>query len=556
MEKLTIRWLLEQDSSLKGFTCLAGDKGIDRNITGINIMDNPDTVPWLKKDELILSTGYILSSTNIYKTIVQDLYNQGCCGLGIKMNRYIDTLPQEMIEQANDLGFTIFSIPFSSTMEQIVNLVYRQMFHNEMSESERMMTIYKNITEASLKRHGILPVLESIASAIESPVFLTTDTLEIIEYNIPKKSKIKFPFEYCNESNILFPKRDIISIKNEQNKNPLPVIKHSIKYNNLNHNYLMLPILHQKSMLGYLICLEENKTFSTFEYDLLTNINSILCIAIINDSILHSNQHNDRITFYNNLLSGVFKTDSEIEPLCRQFGLDFLSPRIIAVFKIDGYSEISVAKQRSLIRKIVNLIQQVISETNIEFNHTIYDNSLVLFLFLNKTEPRQRSETAAQCVKNIIHKLKLEGINAIAGIGSCFSGASTIFKGYIQAAQALELGINLHPDDKIFSYSKDMIYHLFSSNLTMEQLNDIYAATLKPLDDYDAKTGSELSATLYEYINCDRNMSATAKKLFIHRNTMIYRIQQIHEIIDFDSKDIEKLYLIQTALYIKKILNL
>ncbi|MGN1319181.1 MAG: PucR family transcriptional regulator [Lachnospirales bacterium] len=553
---LTIRWLLEQDSSIKGFTCLAGEKGIERNIAGINIMDNPDTVPWLKKDELILSTGYILSSTNIYKTIVKDLYNQGCCGLGIKMNRYIDTLPKEMIEQANELGFTIFSIPFSSTMEQIVNLVYRQMFLNEMSESERMMTFYKNITEASLKRHGILPVLESIASAVEVPVFLTTETFEIIEYNIPKKSQIKFPFEYCKDTNILFPKSDIISVKNAESKNPLPVIRHSVKYENINHSFVLFPILHQKTMVAYLICLEENKIFSAFEYDLLTNINSLLCIAIINDSILQTNKHSDRLTFYNNLLSGVYKTDNEIEPLCRQFGFDFLSPRIIAALKIEGYSELSVARQRSLMRKIINLVQQVISETNIEFNHTIYDNSLILFMFLSKIEPIQRTERVNQCIKNIIHKLKLEGINSTAGIGSAFEGASTIFKGYLQAAQSLELGVNLHPDEKIFSYNKDMIYHLFSSNLTVEQLNDIYSSTLKPLDDYDNKTGSDLSATLYEYIKCDKNISLTAKRLFIHRNTMIYRIQQIQEIIDFDIKDINNLYLIQTAFYIKKILNL
>lgn len=102
-------------------------------------MDNPDTVPWLKKHELVLSTGYILTSTDIYKTIIQSLNNQGCSGLGIKMHRYMDSIPNEMIEQANALNFPIFSIPFSSTMEEIVNLVYYQMFRDEMSESEQWM---------------------------------------------------------------------------------------------------------------------------------------------------------------------------------------------------------------------------------------------------------------------------------------------------------------------------------------------------------------------------------------------------------------------------------
>ena len=74
-------------------------------------MDNPDTVPWLKKHELVLSTGYILTSTDIYKTIIQSLNNQGCSGLGIKIHRYMDSIPNEMIEQANALNFSYF-FPF------------------------------------------------------------------------------------------------------------------------------------------------------------------------------------------------------------------------------------------------------------------------------------------------------------------------------------------------------------------------------------------------------------------------------------------------------------
>ena len=111
---LTIQWLLEQSKDDRQFICLAGNKGIQNPITGINIMDNPDTVPWLKNNELILSTGYIFTSTDLYKTIIQNLHDQGCSGLGIKVHRYMESIPKEMIEQANALDFPIFSIPFSS----------------------------------------------------------------------------------------------------------------------------------------------------------------------------------------------------------------------------------------------------------------------------------------------------------------------------------------------------------------------------------------------------------------------------------------------------------
>lgn len=554
---LTIRWLFEKNSELDSFKCLAGESGIDRRITGINIMDNPDTVPWLKKDELILSTGYIFSVTDIYKTIITDLYEKGCSGLGIKMNRYMDTLPNEMIEQANKLGFTIFSIPFSSTMEQIVNIVYRQMFSNEMSESEKMMTLYRDITETVLKRHSTLPLMEIISNAVNEPVFLTTDSFEIIEYNIPETSDIHFPFPYNDDCNLMFPTREVSFLKDKYQNNPLPVIKHTITYENITHNFVIFPILlRQKTLLGYLVCIEEKAPFSSFEYALMSNINSMLCIAMINTNITRDEQQSDRSVFFADLLSGVLKTDNEIEPVCRRYGFDYTLPRICVSMKIDGYTEMSGSRRVNFIRNILSVVKQTVSEMELDFSHTVYDNHLVLFLFMSKTESKCRLQKAAKCINKIIQKLEIEKIYALAGISNCYEGSSKFVESYVQSSKSLELGKKLHPDEKVFIYANDMHYHILSSSFTTAQLNDIYSNTLKPLDNYDKSTGSDLSYTLYKYLECGQNIAKVAKELFIHRNTMIYRLKQISEIIDFDCKNLDNLYMIQTAFYVKKLLSI
>ncbi len=552
---ITIRWLLEQNPSMTGFSCLAGDRGIDRRITGINIMDNPDTVPWLKQDELILSTGYIFSSTNIYKTIVQDLYNQGCSGLGIKMNRYMDSLPDEMLKQANNLGFTIFSIPFSSTMEQIVNIVYRQMFQSEMSESIRMMNFYRKITEASLKRHSTLSLLKSISDEISAPVFLCGQGFELIEYYIPKESETVFPFSYCKNSNIILPEKDIRRIIPSENAEVLPVIKHSVKASGKEYSFVIFPVINRHELLGYLACLEENKPFSAFEYSLISNINSLIYISMINDKIIYDTQQSGRTSFFNNLLSGSIKTETEIESLCRQYGFDFSSPRLFAVIKPETYAELSVAKQRIAARKILSAVQEEISGTDMDFTYCMYDNNFVLALFLEKIPSGKRTFHVSSLINDILKSLGRKGISCFAGMGCCRRGASTISKSYTEGLRALELGKRLHPEDTLFSYEKDMIYHIYSSNLSVESLTDIYSAVLKPLDDYDRQNDASLSETLYEYIKNGQNISQTAAKLYIHRNTMLYRLQQIKQIINFDLKSTDSLYIIQTAFYIKQLLK-
>ena len=48
---------------------------------------------------------------------------------------------------------------------------------------------------------------------------------------------------------------------------------------------------------------------------------------------------------------------------------------------------------------------------------------------------------------------------------------------------------------------------------------------------YDNKTGSNLTDVLYTYLCCERNAAEAAKALYIHRNTMLYKVRKIESVI-------------------------
>ena len=60
---------------------------------------------------------------------------------------------------------------------------------------------------------------------------------------------------------------------------------------------------------------------------------------------------------------------------------------------------------------------------------------------------------------------------------------------------------------------------------------------LKKLNEADKDSSSQLMDTLREYLIQDGNMMQTSKKLFIHRNTLQYRLERIKSITDFDIED-------------------
>ena len=62
---------------------------------------------------------------------------------------------------------------------------------------------------------------------------------------------------------------------------------------------------------------------------------------------------------------------------------------------------------------------------------------------------------------------------------------------------------------------------------------------LSVLGRYDRKNHTELKKTLKEYLNCERNYVKTAARLYIHRNSLLYRLKRIEELTDIDLENEE-----------------
>ena len=63
---VTINWLV-QNSGFKNIICLAGKQNVQNEISGVHIMDNPDTVRFFKNGEMVLTTGFSLKDMPIEK---------------------------------------------------------------------------------------------------------------------------------------------------------------------------------------------------------------------------------------------------------------------------------------------------------------------------------------------------------------------------------------------------------------------------------------------------------------------------------------------------------
>ena len=84
--------------------------------------------------------------------------------------------------------------------------------------------------------------------------------------------------------------------------------------------------------------------------------------------------------------------------------------------------------------------------------------------------------------------------------------------------------------------------------MSSEEKESIYNTSVKPLVDFDKKHHSDLVQTLFIYCQCNLNASIAAKKLFIHRNTFLNRINKIEHIFHIPIDNFNHLFSIYYGL--------
>ena len=94
--------------ALRGNFVVAGQNGLDRVVTGVNVMEVPDIESFVKSGELLLTTAYPLREhPEELAVLVRTLSQLGLAALAVKTGRYLEKLPDDALAVANELGLPV-----------------------------------------------------------------------------------------------------------------------------------------------------------------------------------------------------------------------------------------------------------------------------------------------------------------------------------------------------------------------------------------------------------------------------------------------------------------
>ena len=149
--------------------------------------------------------------------------------------------------------------------------------------------------------------------------------------------------------------------------------------------------------------------------------------------------------------------------------------------------------------------------------------------------------------------LRVDGESTVfVGIGTLALHLRDLAKAYKEAQIAIEVGKVFDTERYVINYENlgigRLIYQL-PTTLCEMFLQEVFKKN--PIDALDQET----LFTIYKFFENNLNVSETARKLFVHRNTLVYRLEKIKKLTGLDLREFDDAITFKVALMVKKYLT-
>lgn len=521
---MTLEWLISSNE-LNNLKCIAASEHLNNIITSVNILDNPDVLKWIKKDELVLTTGYIFKDDpDLQISIIRELKAIGCAGLCIKIKRFFYSVPDAMIEEAEKIGLPLIELPFYYAFSEISRLIYNELYSRQLNNIQAEYDAVKTISEMFFENLGLDAMLKELSRFMNKSVIITD-----LEYTC---LSLAMTDAYSHVLNDEVTAVEISPFSSSSYISTQGASENMFKYLMMNGHTFQFFITTLPNFMGYFCVLIDETELDPSYKVLVQKIIHIIALELERSKGLKKNVQYYPNFFFDFLISEQNKTEEEIKVLCHLYGFDYKSKRVCLTLTLQNYENDYHKKQ--MIKVLHDHISKFLSKNK---NYFICANHDIISTFLFYPE-EHKNILAVNYAFKTAGQLYLEIKNLVScdvriGISRCHKRITTISMAFKDSMKAIQLEELLGSSQPISSYNNQLPYHILCE-LPKPDLEKIYKDSIAMLVEFDKQNHTELVATFKMYYECKFNSSEAAKRLFLHRNTLLYRLDKIKELLETD----------------------
>ena len=198
---------------------------------------------------------------------------------------------------------------------------------------------------------------------------------------------------------------------------------------------------------------------------------------------------------------------------------------------------------------VYDIIKEIFPDNGKDFVIDLDNSTIVIVKEINSGADCSDFEKLAQQIADTVASEAM--VNLRLGIGSVATNIRDIAKSYKEARIALEVGKVFDGEKNIINYDNlgiaRLIYQL-PTTLCELFLSEIFKK--ESIDSLD----SETLYTIQKFFENNLNVSETSRQLYVHRNTLVYRLDKVKKITGLDLRIFDHAIVFKVALMVKKYL--
>lgn len=487
---------------------IAGKDGLDRKVSTVTILDAPDGYKWTQGGEFVITSGYVLSDEPKKITeIITSLDELGASAFGIKLKRYIKEIPAEIIKKADELNFPIIIIPEEYPFKKIINPVMSSIIDKQNEKLVFSKNIHNTFTQLVLDGCDEEEIITKLEELINKGIIFYNKVFD--EYklgNLVDNKKLK--------------EKKITELKEKYNSYLLKI---------------------DKKIYGY-IFVTDKKEIDDYDEIAIEHAATVLKLQIQKSISNEEIENRYRDEFVLDLIFANINSKEEVIKRGKLYNWVFDDSIAVLIVDIDdfkkNYTQLDIEESENSLKDLKKEIFTIAKQTmNKYFNDLIFTNLSDKIIFLKKFNDFKKEynlkieEVADQIRKNVKNKVDF---TVTVGIGEYKGDVFSIKESYEEAKEAIKISRVISKDNSTSSYQKLGAYRLLDCFYDSEKAEKFLNSYLGDLIDYEKENDINLIKSLKALIQNDWNMKKAAKKLYIHYNTMKYRMKKVEDILNID----------------------
>lgn len=524
----------------KGLELINKNGDLSSEVTNLDITENNDIKNFTSENSFILTTGVLFQESQAgLKRLIKDLNDIHTAGLGIKVSRFLHEIDPEVIAYADELGFPLIEIPEGWNLGEITHEISSFISDSETGKLNYALHIQQELNQLLIKGFSIKSMIERMSKLLGVPIILFDPfkVPEAVSHHYQQNKKLtRAHINYFHNHYHEYLEQD----KNKQ------VFE--------NKDHIIFKVLGYTYFPYYLMVSQVDKLSYPFSLLTIEQVVSVLSFALYKNTKIEEAEQNDINRFFESLVNN--RSDQALSikkhaDLLQQYHIYRSNYYQIIICAIDSENTLENSyyineRQQLTLHWLKHKLTDIDSYTSI---YRLPSNDRFAILLQSK---HQYYYDYLQQIQQEYPKY-FDG-NISFGIGNEVTEFTQLASSFFEANEAYENALLNNQREFISDYHSKDIKELLQL-IPKEKLQPFVKHTLGPLSHPSTKKDSELKQTLQVYMDSQCDITKTAEKIYIHRNTVKYRINKCSNMIGTNIEDPIHSLNIRIALYVSEIMD-